>query len=252
MSSSRRLITSLIGPRGSGKTSVGRSLAQRLQAGFIDLDTQLTELYSRQTGRPWPGAGEILASVGEQAFRKLESRALAQVLDGIACSGGSAMEPRVANLEPIEDERDARGVSPDSANRQAPPEAVTPDPVDLPASLRSSSSRQPAQSAGRVVLATGGGVIERALNRERLAKETDCVRLVVPPARLRERLAADATFRPALQPASEGSNALDEIEAVLERREPLYNETSHFTLDCGSDDIEELAARIQAWLESPS
>jgi shikimate kinase len=102
------------------------------------------------------------------------------------------------------------------------------------------------------VLATGGGVVERAANRERLLRETTCVRLVVPPARLRQRLAADPTFRPALHPASEGSNPLDEIEAVLERREPLYKATCHFTLDGEADDIEGLAARIQAWLESSS
>ena len=62
----------LTGFMGAGKTTVGRELAARLEATFVDLDQLIEE-------RAGAGVAEIFARVGESGFRLLERRALAEV-----------------------------------------------------------------------------------------------------------------------------------------------------------------------------
>lgn len=62
----------LIGFMGTGKTSTGRALAQRLGRSFIDLDAMIEE----EAGRTIP---EIFAAEGEAAFRALEKAAVRRV-----------------------------------------------------------------------------------------------------------------------------------------------------------------------------
>lgn len=75
----------LIGMPGSGKSTVGRRLAELCHRPFYDTD----EMIAAEAGRP---VAEILASEGEAAFRARESAALAKAsrLSGavIACGGG--------------------------------------------------------------------------------------------------------------------------------------------------------------------
>lgn len=59
----------LLGPRGSGKSTVGRHLAQRLGRPFVDLDDQI----ALQAGR---SISEIFAAEGEAGFRDREWAAL--------------------------------------------------------------------------------------------------------------------------------------------------------------------------------
>ena len=59
----------LVGLPGSGKSAVGRRIAQRHQATFVDLD----ELVESQTGRTVP---EIFAAEGEAGFRRHEHEAV--------------------------------------------------------------------------------------------------------------------------------------------------------------------------------
>ncbi len=59
----------LIGMPGSGKSHVGRILAQKLNREFADADALVEQL----SGRPIP---EIFAQAGEEAFRALETQAL--------------------------------------------------------------------------------------------------------------------------------------------------------------------------------
>jgi|694.fasta_scaffold01017_14 shikimate dehydrogenase/3-dehydroquinate dehydratase type I len=84
----------LIGLRGSGKSTLARALAQRLGWPAIDLDR---ELELEQASRNWPdaprSAGELLQQLGQPAFRELEARVLALVLERpgpwvLACGGG--------------------------------------------------------------------------------------------------------------------------------------------------------------------
>lgn len=79
----------LIGFRGSGKSTVGKALAERLGREFIDCDAWI----ERQTGVT---IGDIFEKQGETHFRTLESQALAELakLDGkvIATGGGAALK----------------------------------------------------------------------------------------------------------------------------------------------------------------
>ena len=55
----------LVGFMGTGKTTVGRAVAQRLDFGCLDSDQEI----ERRTGKSIP---EIFAQDGEAAFRRME------------------------------------------------------------------------------------------------------------------------------------------------------------------------------------
>ena len=57
----------LIGLPGSGKSTVGKMVAERLHTGFVDIDSILT----RKEGKPIP---MIFAEKGEPAFRDMERK----------------------------------------------------------------------------------------------------------------------------------------------------------------------------------
>lgn len=75
----------LTGFMGSGKSSVGRILANRLECPFIDLDSVIVNISGRSIN-------DIFSQDGEQAFRSLETLCLERVLHGersvIATGGG--------------------------------------------------------------------------------------------------------------------------------------------------------------------
>ena len=76
----------LVGLMGTGKSTVGRLLAQRLKRPLIDTDTMI----EKRTGR---SVRKIFAEDGEAAFRALETEALADALRSsppavIAAAGG--------------------------------------------------------------------------------------------------------------------------------------------------------------------
>ncbi len=86
----------LVGLPGSGKSVVGRRLAHRHHAEFIDLDERI----ERDTGRSIP---DIFAEDGEPAFRALERAAVTALGPGdpgralrrvIATGGGAVVDPR--------------------------------------------------------------------------------------------------------------------------------------------------------------
>lgn len=89
-----RPVAVLIGPPGSGKTTVGRSLAARLNVALHDTDAAVEVV-----------AGKTIADVfiddGEPAFRALEraevARALAQESGVLALGGGAPMDPATAD-----------------------------------------------------------------------------------------------------------------------------------------------------------
>lgn len=74
----------LVGFMGSGKTTFGRKLAQKLGYAFADLDERLTAY----TGKTIP---ELFANLGETGFRKLEQEVLHQTMadaDVVVSTGG--------------------------------------------------------------------------------------------------------------------------------------------------------------------
>ena len=82
----------LIGLPGAGKTTVGRMVAERLHAGFVDIDTILI----RKEGKP---IAMIFAEKGEPAFREMERKEVDAALSNepavIAPGGGWAAQPGV-------------------------------------------------------------------------------------------------------------------------------------------------------------
>jgi shikimate kinase len=82
----------LIGLPGAGKTTVGRLLAERLGAAFLDIDAMIVRKMQMPVTR-------IFAEHGEPYFRRLEAEGMQQALAGpasvIAPGGGWAAQPGV-------------------------------------------------------------------------------------------------------------------------------------------------------------
>lgn len=76
----------LIGPPGSGKSSVGRALAKNLSVGFLDSDNMV----EKKSGRK---ISDIFVDDGEEVFRDLEFEALTTALkdmNSVLSLGGGA------------------------------------------------------------------------------------------------------------------------------------------------------------------
>lgn len=80
----------LTGPPGSGKSAVGRALADLLHRPFIDMDTEIAV----HLGRP---IADIFSTDGEEAFRDAESSLLLDLSSRsglvIASGGGTLLRP---------------------------------------------------------------------------------------------------------------------------------------------------------------
>lgn len=85
----------LTGPMGSGKTSVGQLLADRLGWLFVDLDA----LIVKQTGK---SINAIFSEAGETAFRQLEHDQLAALVGRtrivVSTGGGAVINPENRRL----------------------------------------------------------------------------------------------------------------------------------------------------------
>jgi shikimate kinase len=87
----------LVGFMGTGKSAVGRMLAERLGLPLVDTDTLIEE----RVGRP---ISRIFATEGEAAFRDLESAVVAEVAAGgpaVIATGGGVLgrDENVARLK---------------------------------------------------------------------------------------------------------------------------------------------------------
>jgi shikimate kinase len=146
----------LIGPRGSGKTTVARLLAARLGWQAVDADEAL-EAAAGCTVRA------VFEVEGEAGFRRREAALLEHLSQRPNC-----------------------------------------------------------------VVSTGGGVVTRPDNRERLRTTGWVVWLHADAETLWRRMQADATTAERRPPLTSGG--LDEIVETLRVREPLYRECAHWTV----------------------
>ena len=76
----------LIGMMGSGKSTVGKTLSEKMHKPFIDLDSEI----EKATGE---NISEIFDIDGEEQFRKMETKQLKQYSESIvACGGGIVLK----------------------------------------------------------------------------------------------------------------------------------------------------------------
>jgi shikimate kinase len=99
----------------------------------------------------------------------------------------------------------------------------------------------------RLVIATGGGVVLRQANRQRLRATGRVVWLTGDAATLWRRLQGDGTTAER-RPNLTASGGLAEVEEVLRVREPLYREVAEFSVDTTDRSPEEVAAAVLARL----
>ncbi len=87
----------IIGYKSSGKTTIGKKLAHRLNMDFIDLDKFIEEM----TGSSVP---EIYTDQGETEFRNIEWKALKQVVtkDNLVVSTGGGVPCHCDNMNLME------------------------------------------------------------------------------------------------------------------------------------------------------
>ena len=173
----------LVGYRGTGKSTVAALLAGRLGCAWLDADAALEE-------RLGTTIAALVRERGEPAFRDAEETLLRELLD--SCAG---------------------------------------------------------------VLATGGGVVLRPVNREALRSRGRPVAWLTAPADvIRGRLAADPLTRdrrPALSAgAAAAGDPLAEVDAALASREALYREVADAVFDTAAEPPERVAGRIASWLAS--
>lgn len=170
----------LVGPMGSGKTTLGRRVAGKLGLEFLDCDEEI----ERRTGA---SVNLIFDIEGEAGFRERES----DMLERLSRRDG-------------------------------------------------------------VLIATGGGVVTVARNRERLNSSGLVVWLRTSVAQQLRRLELDRK-RPLLQAPDRRAR----LEALAAERDPLYGEVADLVFSSRKRNVpqvaEELAQRIEsAWTEATS
>lgn len=96
----------------------------------------------------------------------------------------------------------------------------------------------------RGVIATGGGIVLRTLNRDVLRAGTICVYLRSSPEELFRRL-RHSSKRPLLQVADPRAR----LRELFSDRDPLYHQVAHFVIDTGRPSVPTLVNMILMQLE---
>jgi shikimate kinase len=94
------------------------------------------------------------------------------------------------------------------------------------------------------VIATGGGIVLRDMNREALRTRTVCIYLRSTPEELFRRLRHD-TKRPLLQVA----DPLARLRELFATRDPLYRQAAQFVIETGRPSVPALVNMILMQLE---
>ncbi|MGG4610498.1 shikimate kinase AroL [Providencia sp. Me31A] len=146
----------IIGPRGSGKTTIGKKFAEYKGYQFVDTDKLIFEKAGKSIA-------EIVEQHGWDYFRQLETEVLQSI------------------------------------------------------------------KQDNVVVSTGGGIILAPKNQKIMRDNGTVIYLNASSKTLAERLAAEpqADQRPSLT----GKSLLEEIDEVMQQREPIYRATAHHIID---------------------
>ena len=228
-----KMIISLIGFMGCGKSSVGRRLSQLLCCPFIDLDAAIEEREGRTIS-------EIFAAEGEAGFREIELESLLTVVEG-GCSKTESL-PRLR-----------RGPLPFTR-----PRAAT---VFESSTLHNAQTEQhchPERSEGssHLILALGGGTVMTPQCAELVMEKTLCIYLKASVDTLMERLAPDNESRPLLCPYASPSMQGEEtspvedlqlrnrIEHLLSQRSAIYENTANIIIDTDGKSIDQICSEI--------
>jgi shikimate kinase len=99
------------------------------------------------------------------------------------------------------------------------------------------------------VLATGGGVILDPKNVTALRKNGILIWLTAEPAAIQARLAQDQP-RDANRPSLTGADTVQEVEAVLQERAPLYQAAAQMSVDTTHRSVSQVVKLVLAALKS--
>ncbi|MGO2333365.1 shikimate kinase AroL [Providencia sp.] len=146
----------IIGPRGSGKTTIGKRLAEHKGYQFVDTDKLILEHAGKSIA-------EIVAQHGWAYFRHLESEILQSI------------------------------------------------------------------KQDKTIVSTGGGIILSEENQRIMRDNGTVIYLSADPSILAQRLAAEP--QEDQRPSLTGKSLLEEIEEVMQLREPIYLATAHYVVD---------------------
>lgn len=219
---SNRMIISLTGFMGCGKSSVGKYLSALLGCPFSDLDAAIVE----RIGCTIP---EYFARYGEADFRTLESVVLSDVL-----AASLAGQPLTGHT----------------------PSPLTPGNEGICRSGRGgvSGGTAPAISA---VLALGGGTVMTPDCAHMVQERTRCIYLRASLDTLIERLRNEAAGRPMLRtrtpdpgtepcptPADADIALRERISSLLAQRSATYESVAHHIIDVDGLSVEDVARSI--------
>lgn len=171
-------VITLIGYRGSGKSSVAAPLAERLGFEWIDADDEIERVAGKSIA-------EIFATEGEPRFREIERTVMQDLLG-----------------------RD------------------------------------------QLIIAAGGGAILNADTRQDMRAAGPVFWLNASVEALEQRINQDAstvTRRPAL---TASSSQREEIQNLLEQREPLYRDAATYVVDTDSKTISQIVDEMLTFLDS--
>ena len=99
------------------------------------------------------------------------------------------------------------------------------------------------------VLATGGGVVLDPDNVAALRKNGILIWLTAEPAAIQARLAQDQP-RDANRPSLTGADTVQEVEAVLQERAPLYQAAAQMSVDTTHRSVSQVVKLVLAALKS--
>ena len=255
----KKYAIALIGPSGSGKSSIGKIIADKLHCNFIDADREI----ERRCGRT---IAEIFRHSGETEFRNLETLLLRELNSAFGRTGSveafqsetSANDPDrlAAGLNANEsntggaicglnsDERNAGGlVSGLNSDERNAGGLVSGLNANGPPSTQSTSCNC------QLVLATGGGMPIFADNWKLLESMADIVYLSAPVEVLvtrikfgEERPLLASTANP-IDDTAATKEAKTRLKKLIAERESIYNR-ARYRIDTSQGKLEDLADDI--------